>query len=243
MPGPLERAEAQLRGRGATRRGASRFEDMMFRTGPDALLAALWIARPEVIVARMPAMMPLNCPSPALEVRSAAESSSVGMFCRDAAGIVGFTACHHGTGPVGTSIELGGLPTEVIHAHAVQDIVFAPLPENYVVPNCAHGLAGIRRNRAPAQNDLATFEGCTSGHRNIVVTSHDAGLLRQRASVQLKVQTTAELNQGDSGSALIDEDDRVMAFAFERTAIDEPIQFADWIWAANAFDALGLQAY
>ncbi|WP_448140397.1 hypothetical protein [Sphingopyxis fribergensis] len=241
MPGSLEQAELRLRGQGDGRRGASRVEDMMFRTGPDALLAALWITRPEVIVARMPKMIPLQCPSPALEVRSTAGSSSVGMFCRDAAGTAGFTACYHGTGPAGTAIELGGLPTEIRHASAVQDIVFAALPDGYVLPPDTHGLTGIRRNRAPAQNDPATFDGCTSGRRNIFVTSHDAGLLRQRATVQLKVQTTADLDRGDSGSALIDDEDRVMAFAFERTGIDEPIQFADWIWAANAFDALGLQ--
>jgi hypothetical protein len=216
-------------------------EEMIFETGPDALLTALWIARPEVILVRKPKMVPLSCPSPAIEVRAGAERSSMGLFCRGPDGKAGFTACFHGTGPVGTAITLGGLGSTVTLANPVQDLVFAPLPDGYVVPNFAHGASGIRRLRAPAQNDPATFDGCTSGASQTVVTSHDAGLLRTRATVQLKVQTTAALNRGDSGSALIDENDQVMAFAFERTAIDEPIQFADWIWAANAFDALALQ--
>lgn len=241
IPLPLENAEALLR-RGASHfREASDFESMVFGAGPEALLATLWIARPEVIVMRKPEMIPLSCPSPALQIRAGDEISTMGMFCRDAGGVPGFTACFHGTGPIGTGITLGGQPTAVSHANAVQDIVFAPLPTGYVVPNFALGAAGIRRGRAPAQNDPATFDGCTSGAKNTVVTSHDAGILRTRASVQLKVQTTAAVNRGDSGSALIDEHDQVMAFAFERTEIDAPIQFADWIWAANAFDALGLQ--
>jgi hypothetical protein len=72
------------------------------------------------------------------------------------------------------------------------------------------------------------------------VQSHDAGLLRRRPGVQLKVQTRPDTDRGDSGSALIDADDRVVGFAFEKTAFDDWPQFTDWIWAANALDALGL---
>lgn len=213
---------------------------MLFDSGPEGVLAAMWIARPEVIIARLPAMVSLACPSPALEVRCGTERSSVGMFCRDADGVAGATACLHGTGWIGTAVTLGGMPTVVKHANAVQDIVFLPLPDGYVVPNFANGVAGVRRDRAPAQNDPAAFDGCTSGSRQTVVSSHDAGLLRNRPTLQLKVQTPADVNRGDSGSALIDEHDRVMAFAFERTDFEARIQFADWIWAANALDSLGL---
>jgi hypothetical protein len=201
----------------------------------------MWIARPEVIVMRAPQMIRLACPSPALEVICGNERSSIGMFCRDADGVAGATACLHGTGWLGTAVTMGGMPTVVKHANAVQDTVFLPLPEDYVVPNFAKGIAGVRRNRAPAVDDPAAFDGCTSGARATVISSHDAGLLRSRPTLQLKVQTPADVNRGDSGSALIDEDDQVMAFAFERTDFEARIQFADWIWAANALDALGLK--
>ena len=65
-------------------------------------------------------------------------------------------------------------------------------------------------------------------------------LLRRRPTVQLRVQTDVATDRGDSGCALIDGDDRVLAFAFERTGYDEYPQFADWIWAANALRALEL---
>ena len=243
LPGALQEARARLRDDALETPGISPVDRLVFGSGPDALLTALWIARPEVITVRKPNMEPLSCPSPAIEVRAGIEKSSAGMFCRDPNGIAGFTACYHGTGPIGTAITLGGRATAIRLANPVQDLVFAPLPAGYVVPNFACGVAGIRRGRAPAQNDQASFDGCTSGSKTTYVTSHDAGLLRTRASVQLKVQTTADVNRGDSGSALIDGNDEVMAFAFERTAISEPIQFADWIWAANAYDALGLAPY
>jgi hypothetical protein len=59
--------------------------------------------------------------------------------------------------------------------------------------------------------------------------------------VQLKVQTDPDTDEGDSGSALIDEHDRVIGFAFERTDYDDYPQFTDWIWAANALRALNLR--
>jgi hypothetical protein len=243
LPRALQEARARLRNDSIETSGMPQVEGLVFSSGPDALLTALWIARPEVIRVRKPEMERVSCPSPAIELRAGADRSSLGMFCRDPNGVAGFTGCYHGTGPIGTAITLGGQPTAITLANAVQDLVFAPLPAGYVVPNFAVGVAGIRRGRAPAQNDSANFDGCTSGFKVTYITSHDAGLLRTRASVQLKVQTTADLNHGDSGSALIDCNDQVIAFAFERTAINEPLQFADWIWAANAYDALGLKPY
>jgi hypothetical protein len=59
----------------------------------------------------------------------------------------------------------------------------------------------------------------------------------------LKLQTDADTDQGDSGCALRDENDRVLGFAFERTAYDDYPQFTDWIWAANALRALNLRTY
>jgi hypothetical protein len=210
--------------------------------GPRALAETLWIAQPEVILARHPRMIPMTCPSPALEVIDATgESSSVGMFCRDASGVAGITACFHGTGPAGTPVMVGGLPSAVTLASEVQDLVFIPLPQGYVVPNFARGTGGVRSDRPPFEGERGDFEGCTSGARQTVVSSHDKGLMRLQKSLQLRVQTPPQINKGDSGSALIDEDDRVMAFAFERTDYGEPIEFANWIWAANAMAALGLQ--
>jgi hypothetical protein len=76
------------------------------------------------------------------------------------------------------------------------------------------------------------------------ILSSDAGLLRARPTVQLRLQTRPDTDQGDSGCALIDtKQDRVFGFAFERTAVDDYPGFTDWIWAANAMSALQLKPY
>jgi hypothetical protein len=214
-------------------------------SGRPALDELFWIIRPDVVVARHPEMEPVGCPSPALEVQCTPpgkplELSSVGLFCRDSDDVVGVTACHHGTGPVGTPVTIGGLPSTVKHADIIQDIVFIPLPDGYAMPNYARGLSGPRNNRPPFQGEPVQFEGRTTGHTTTMVSSHSPGLLWLDPLSQNKVQTPAAVNRGDSGSALVDDDDHVLGFAFRRTKFGQPLEFAEWIWAANAMAALGL---
>lgn len=190
----------------------------------------------------------LGCPSPALEVRSAksgqiGETSSVGIFCRDKDGVAGVTGCLHGTGPEGTVVTVGGLPSAVKHADPVQDLVFIPLPDGYPAPQVKSGIAGIRQDRVPAESDPVRFEGCKSGPQATVISSCSRGLLRPDPLSQNKVYTPAVANKGDSGSALVDDKNRVLGFAFRRTGFGEPLEFAEWIWAANAMAALELKAF
>jgi S1-C subfamily serine protease len=109
------------------------------------------------------------------------------------------------------------------------------------VPSFARGLNGARKNRPPFQGEQVQFEGRTTGHKTTVVSSHSPGLLWLDPLSQSKVQTPAAVNKGDSGSALVDDEDHVLGFAFRRTKTAQPIEFAEWIWAANALAALGLE--
>jgi len=206
----------------------------------NAAMEFLWISQPEVILSRRPRMIPLCAPTPYVEVKSGTEYSSVGIFCRDKNGQLGVTACYHGTGPVGTSVDVGSVHSTVTAADVIQDIAFIPLDSSYVMPQLK-GLTGVRTARARSQAEPVTFEG--AGTRQPTpsrIQSHDAGILRTRPTVQLKVQTPADTNKGDSGSALLDSDDRVVGFAFERTGIGEFPELTDWIWASNALKALDL---
>jgi S1-C subfamily serine protease len=99
----------------------------------------------------------------------------------------------------------------------------------------------VRSTLAPSEAEQVSFEGAGTGARvSTRVKSHDAGILRKRSTIQLKVQTPADTNTGDSGSALVDHDDCVIGFGFERTAPGDFPELTDWIWAANALDSLGL---
>jgi hypothetical protein len=220
-----DRDAARLIGADAAADGAALMADVLGRAGP------------EVVITRLPRMERLCAPWPHLPVECGGQRSTAGVFAHDADGVLGVTCCFHGTGPVGTVVTIGLRDYVVTRASEVQDTVFVAMP-GFNLPDLA-GLAGARV-AAPGQGDRARFDGATNRQRDTVVQSHDAGLLRRRPGVQLKVQTRPDTDRGDSGSALIDADDRVVGFAFEKTAFDDWPQFTDWIWAANALDALGL---
>ncbi len=217
----------------------SRLEDIEQETLDDAL-ELLWITRPEIIRARLPRMVPISSPIPHVSVQCQNRFSSVGVFCRDPSGTLGVSACYHGTGDVGTPVLVDGVARIVALADRVQDIVFIPLdPTTHMPP--LHGVMGPRSNRAPSQAEPVRFDGHGSGTLRLTnVQSHDSGILRRRATVQLKVQTPATTNAGDSGCALIDSDDHVLGFGFEQSAFGESPQLTDWIWADNALASLGL---
>jgi hypothetical protein len=209
--------------------------------GMEGIAELLWVSQPEVVLSRRPKMVPLSAPSPHLAILSGTKVSTAGIVCFDGDGVFGVTACFHGTGFAGTLVTVAGVPGVVKLADQVQDIVFIPMPHGWVKPPL-YGLRGVRSTRAPSEAEPVSFEGAGSGSRvSTRVKSHDAGILRKRRTVQLKVQTPADTNTGDSGCALIDHDDCVVGFGFERTAPGDFPELTDWIWAANALDSLGLK--
>jgi hypothetical protein len=208
--------------------------------GFEGMAELLWVSQPEVVLSRRPKMVPLCAPSPHLAIISGGKVSTAGIVCHDAGHDLGVSACFHGTGPVGTSVTVAGVPGVVKQADPLQDIVFISMPLGWVPPPL-YGLKGVRSTRAPSEAEPVYFEGAGSKSRvSTRVKSHDAGILRRRRTLQLRVQTPADTNNGDSGSALVDDDDHVIGFGFERTAPGDFPELTDWIWAANALDALNL---
>jgi hypothetical protein len=214
----------------------------MWSLGPHALAELFFISRPEVVLTRRPRMIPLCVPSPHFRIERGAQVSTAGMFCRDDSGDLGVTGCYHGTGPVGTAVVIDGQSCSVKLASPVQDLVFITSGETFIASKMV-GLGGVLADREPARADRVYFDGATNQQRQTRVFSADAGLLRARPTIMLKVQTDPDTDQGDSGSALLDEHDRVLGFAFERTGYEDYPQFTDWIWAANALRSLALTPY
>lgn len=204
------------------------------------VIELFWILRPEIIRARLPKMQPICSPVPHVRVECNGQFSSVGVFCRDRSGTLGVSACFHGTGDVGTTVIVNGVASQVALVDRVQDIVFVPVDATTMLP-ALQGVRGPRSNRAPSQAEPVRFDGAGSGMLvHTTVQSHDSGILRRRPTVQLRVQTPATTNAGDSGCALIDSDDYVLGFGFEQSAFGESPQLTDWIWADNALASLGL---
>lgn len=219
---------------------------------PEQIAETLHITQPEVILTSRPRMERLSVPSRILPVITKAvrstsgvtetDRSTAGILCTDSSGELGVTAAFHGTGPVGTAVTVDGLPATVKHANETQDLVFIPLPQGLHVTKMV-SLLGVLTDRTPSSYLDASFNGSTSGQRATSITSYDAGLLRLRPGLQLKVQTPADTDRGDSGAALIDEDGHILGFAFEKSAYGEKPQITDWIWAANALNTLNLTPY
>ena len=211
-------------------------------SGPTGLSEVFSITRPEIVQTRRPTMEPLCVPSLPLEILGGRKVSTAGIFCYDRDGELGVTACYHGTGPAGTPVIVSGTKSTVKRADAVQDIVFVPLAEHSLLSTLG-GLSTIRRVGEPARSERVHFDGMANQGCKTRVQSADPGLLRPRPTVQLRVQTDPDTDQGDSGCALLDENNAVLGFAFERTAYDDYPQFTDWIWASNALRALNLVPY
>ena len=203
-------------------------------------LEAVNRCRPHVVLGPMPKMVPLCVPTPPFDIEAGTRRSSSGVMAKDQRGQIGVTACFHGAGPVGSLVQVGARECIVSAADQVQDTVFVPLPDGVNYPEL-HGRRGLLTKRPPWQTERVRFHGSTSGERWCRITGIDIGLPGTRPNRQLCVQTTPDTDEGDSGAALLNEDDEVVGFAFQRTAWGEPIQFTDWIWAASALQALNLQ--
>jgi hypothetical protein len=203
---------------------------------------ALAIARPEVVFTHLPSMVRIAAPQPGIPIYKGSKLSTAGVFCRDPEGYLGVTACLHGAGPVGTKITVSGVNSAVALVSEVQDLVFIPLNEQ-LVPAAVRGAAGLRAEAhlPPAQGERAWFDGAVTNGQETIIDGTDRLLFRWSPTKQLRIQTRRDTDHGESGSALIDADDRILGFAFEMTGHGEYPQFTDWIWAPNALRALGLQ--
>lgn len=220
-------------------RGAETAEGIGMDLEPAILL---WIARPRLLVATMPRMIPLCVPRPPFDVDGPnAKISTAGALVRDIEGRVGVTACFHGTGAVGTVVKLGFSDCRVALAAELHDTVFLPLPNGVNLPEL-YANGGPLINRPPWETEKVSFWGRTSGVIETTVTSTDKGLPMVRPGKQMCVQTKPDTEEGDSGAALVNQFDNLIGFAFQRTAFGEPIEFTDWIWAAAALSGLGLNA-
>lgn len=207
-----------------------------------AVLDLMQISRPEVISFPKPEMIDLCAPFPAMRIEKGNEVSSSGVLCRNSADELGITACHHGTGPAGTKVSIDGVEHEVALDDRVQDLVFIPVDDSFLaVPRRA--LAGLRQKEdlAPARDEEFMFDGIMNADKETYGQSCDSWLFNLDPHVQLRMQTTRDTDQGDSGSALIDRNDKLVAFAFRMTKYGVRPGFTDWIWAPNALDALGLR--
>jgi hypothetical protein len=226
----------------AAYRALSRLDESLH---PEFTAELLAIARPRVVYAPAPPMEFVCVPQPSWRADCGLETSTVGALVRDAAGQRGVTVCYHGSGPVGTGVKLSEgasqIDGQVAQASPVMDTCFVPISDNWRPAGLAARL-GVLDRRAPGASELHRFEGASSGLKATRIVGADMGVPTPTPGRQLCVHTTPDLSYGDSGAALINQDERLVGFAFQRTPYGSPspMSFASWIWAASALDDLSL---
>lgn len=230
------------RSRRATVAGTPEFRLLQALSGSVSLLPELFaIGRPEIVYLPNPPMEEICALSPAVSVGRGNQVSTIGIVCRDRAGNLGVTACYHGTGPTGTTVMIDQRPYSVQGDDKVQDLVFIPVDDVFqpIAPRARNGLR-LPQDLVPAPNEPVSFDGFTNPNSQTWVQSSDPWLFNLDPAVQLRIQTTKDTDLGDSGSALIDRNDKLIGFAFRMSKHGYRPEFTEWIWAPNALAALDL---
>jgi hypothetical protein len=209
----------------------------------------------KIVVAEEPAQEPTGAPpvtdpgvrrfiapAPALAVTLPGTRDSVataGLISADGAGgLLAITARHvlDAIADPGGEILVGGAPARIMGLHGLTDTCLLSL----TCPACpGAGQAGLL-TFAPAEHRPATFDGAASGHKQTRIRGYDLSVLDPSPYLSSKVYTDPDTIPGDSGSALIDSDDRIVGFAVSRTALGAPLEFSTWSWAAQVLAAHGL---
>jgi len=169
---------------------------------------------------------------------TATTSSSVGVIATSRGGRIGVTGALHAVSGPGAAVEVQGVPGTVVSTDAITDSCFIEIdPARFGSTASVSGpLAGM----TPRAYETVTFEGCTSGRVDTVVTGWSPELPFTMPGSQTKVLTKPVIAPGDSGCALLEGSDRVVGFAFYRTGFGSTVDFAAWIWAESVFSVHAL---
>jgi hypothetical protein len=221
---------------------------MLVRRNPNYLREVASAQSFGILVARPPIIETTAIPNPPLDVApilGSKPSSTVGTIAKDSNGDIGVTVALHDlqkTLPkliVGqTKISVAGVQGIVKSIDLITDSAFVTISDSSLnkIPQ-SNGFKGPLSGVSPRMNEKAIFEGISSGKKTVTVTGWSPDLPFAYPFNQLKILTTPETDQGDSGAALIDNDDHILGFSFYRTGLGEPIEFSAWIWADSVFAA------
>jgi hypothetical protein len=70
-----------------------------------------------------------------------------------------------------------------------------------------------------------------------MITSYDTAIVDPQADEMCRVYTEADTARGDSGAALIDENDFILGFAWRLSRYNSPVQYSSWVWAEQVYMA------
>jgi hypothetical protein len=191
-----------------------------------------------IIVMPAPETVLTKLPSHCCSVTDVAGTmlSTAGVVALDTGGRIGVTAAYHAVLDA-PQVEVGGILGYVRVSDLVTDSCFIEVLPPQVGTK---GLNGPMQNMLPRGNQRASFEGSTSGMTTTRITAWSLELPNVLQNTQGKLYTSLCTNPGDSGAALVTDDDYVVGFAYEMSGPNSPIEFSSWIWADSVYKALHL---
>jgi hypothetical protein len=195
-----------------------------------------------VVLGPEPAVERLSVPATPLSVDNGlgATRSTAGVLVEDKsqAGRIGVTAALHGVEPA-SSVTIAGQTGTVIRTDSITDGAFVELASRPTAN--VKSTNGVMTGMAPRGNQKAEFTGLASATASTVITSWDADVPNPSARRQACLYTPRDAQPGDSGSALITDDDWIVGFAFERTKPGANPEHCSWIWAESVLNRLNVK--
>ncbi len=193
-----------------------------------------------VVLGPEPELERLSVPSSPLSVDNglgaATSTSTAGVIVEDKtkAGRIGVTAALHGVEPA-TAVTVDGQSGTVLRTDSITDAAFVELSRR---PSAAiRTTKGVMSGMAPRGNQKAEFIGSMTT-ATTVIESWDADVPNPSARRQACLYTKRDAQPGDSGCALITDDDWIVGFAFERTKPGASPEHCSWIWAESVLARL-----
>lgn len=192
-----------------------------------------------VILAPSPRVERLYVPSTPLDVFDASigQHSTAGIVVKDLTkkGRIGVTAALHGISTSSTNVTVNGKSGTVIRTHMITDSAFIEVTKP---SGAALTAKGVMRGLAPRGSQNADFVGAVSKRRTTTIVGWDPQVPTPSAHRQACVYTGRDAQPGDSGCALVTDDNWIVGFAFERTLPGQnPVQ-CSWVWAESVLNGL-----
>lgn len=196
---------------------------------------------------------PLNVPGRAISVKGLAPQtmsggvvlnrekiSTVGAFveCRSSNGIFGVTAALHALG-VSQRPAVDTQTGTLIRSDKVTDSAFIELSSPIQAP--VMPVKAVMSGITPRANQLAAFNGATSKRCQTIITGWNPEVPNASPRGQALIYTRRDAQPGDSGAALVTDDDYLVGFGFERSLPSDPIQRCSWVWASSVLRALNVR--
>lgn len=191
-------------------------------------------------IVNAPPEIPTCALSPAVPLESVANApvATLGSFLTDVEGIAVntclATTANHALGRRSRTLTIDGTALEVVRRHNRSDSCLVRVDRSILDGRQQSGLAGPLHS-TPSLYSYATFDGAASGVTRTRITSFDTAIVDPQPDEMCRVYTDADTAKGDSGAALIDENDFIVGFAWRRSRYDARVQFSSWVWADQVY--------